>query len=573
MPTTAVVYPTSSSNWTNTNNANASDGSFATDVTSRVYNAVDLTYEMVPTNNLVCGSFTGIAAGVGAGDVINGISVSIQVKQAGGGGINGTLWLARAGSIVGSPQSVSLISGVVSTYNLGGVSDTFGGSWSGANIGQLQVVFYAKYSTGTGTATVSVDSISAQATYTAATPSAFTFTDVTNAALGGFYNSNIITIAGLGGPTVAVSTNSAFALYSKNGGPLTSSAGTAKDGDTFLMQIQASNVPATAVHAILTVGGTSDSFDVTTVAADTTPDAFSWVAQTGVNLSTQYTASNVVTVSGVNAACSLSISGGSGQYSKNGGAWTSAAGSVVNGDTLQVRCTSSGSYSTLVTCTVTISATPGTFPVTTRAAVTRPNAFTFTDVTGIALSTLTTSNTITVSGIEAAANVSFVTSGGTVHEYSKNAGAWTAVGATTVNNSDTLAVRMISPAGAGAGNNTVTIGGVSDTYTVTTSVDTTPNAFTFTDITSLGGVLCTSNTITLAGMTAAVPVAATVTGGLMKVNAGGYVASANVQNGDTITLQATASLVPGGKVNVVCTVETISDTYTITTRPISAPDF
>ena len=50
--------------------------------------------------------------------------------------------------------------------------------------------------------------------------------------------------------------------------------------------------------------------------------------------------SNAVTVSGINAAAAISITGG--EYSIGGGAYTSSAGTVSNGQALTVRLTSSG---------------------------------------------------------------------------------------------------------------------------------------------------------------------------------------------------------------------------------------
>lgn len=106
----------------------------------------------------------------------------------------------------------------------------------------------------------------------------------------------------------------------------------------------------------------------------------------------------------------------------------------------------------------------------TCSADSTPDAFAFTDVTGVTASTVSTSNTITITGINTSVTVSFSTSGGSDHEYSKNGGAWTAVGNTTAVNNDTFAVRLTSNATAlGTAAITLTAGGVSDTYTVTTA--------------------------------------------------------------------------------------------------------
>jgi len=95
-----------------------------------------------------------------------------------------------------------------------------------------------------------------------------------------------------------------------------------------------------------------------------------------------------------------------------------------------------------------------------------PNPFTFTDQTGVALSTVITSNPITVSGISVAVHISIT--GGT---YAINSGAYTSAGG-TVNKGDTVTVRQTSSASYSTTTDaTLTIGGVSDTFSVTTVVN------------------------------------------------------------------------------------------------------
>lgn len=110
------------------------------------------------------------------------------------------------------------------------------------------------------------------------------------------------------------------------------------------------------------------TFYVTRSAAapDTTPNAFDLGGPvTGVGASVSVF-SNTITVSGINAATSISVSGtGSPAYSKNGGAFTSSSGTVVNGDTVQVRVTSSTPSTTSVTATLNIGGVTDTFTATT----------------------------------------------------------------------------------------------------------------------------------------------------------------------------------------------------------------
>ncbi len=92
-----------------------------------------------------------------------------------------------------------------------------------------------------------------------------------------------------------------------------------------------------------------------------------------------------------------------------------------------------------------------------------PNPFSFSAQTGVAVSTSTTSNTVTISGIDIPANIS-ITGG----EYSIGGAAFTGANG-TVNNGQTVSVRVVSSANAGSTTQaTVTIGGVNATFSVST---------------------------------------------------------------------------------------------------------
>jgi hypothetical protein len=115
-------------------------------------------------------------------------------------------------------------------------------------------------------------------------------------------------------------------------------------------------------------GGTTYGSDLTfkTTASDTKPDQFTFTPKTGVALNTPVT-SNMITVSGINTASPITITTG-GTYSINSGAYTSAAGTINNGNTVTVKQTSSGSYSSKTNATLTIGGVSGTFSVTTQSA-------------------------------------------------------------------------------------------------------------------------------------------------------------------------------------------------------------
>src|SRR3546814_1054371 len=98
---------------------------------------------------------------------------------------------------------------------------------------------------------------------------------------------------------------------------------------------------STAASVQLTIGGVTGDFMVTTIAADTTPDAFAFSAVHGVMPGSLQT-SNTVTISGLNTESPIAVSGGS--YRVNNGAFTTVSGSVNSGDTGTVRQSASASF-------------------------------------------------------------------------------------------------------------------------------------------------------------------------------------------------------------------------------------
>lgn len=195
-------------------------------------------------------------------------------------------------------------------------------------------------------------------------------------------------------------------------------------------------------------------------AGSVTPNQFTFTDQTNVALSTAFS-SNTITVSGITAATAISITGGT--YSVNGGAYTDIAGTVNNGNTVTVKVTSSANYSTTTHATLTIGGISDTFSVTTAAGDSTPDQFTFKDMSKVALSTEYTSDSITISGIVVPAPISIT--GGL---YSINGGTYTSAAGTVVNG-DNVTVKQTSSANYSTTTDAeLTIGGVSDTFSVTT---------------------------------------------------------------------------------------------------------
>lgn len=204
-----------------------------------------------------------------------------------------------------------------------------------------------------------------------------------------------------------------------------------------------------------------------------TQHSFSFVDQTDVQLSTLVTSDTIV-ISGLSAAMSISIAGG--EYSLNAGGFTNIDGTVTDGDSIQLRSLSSASYNTTVDAVLTIGTVSDTFSVTTRfdatSPDTTPDSFSFIDQSGVAPGNVVTSDSITISGLTAAATITI--SGG---EYRIDGGNWVTT-AGFISNNSSLQIRTTASMTAGQSVNvTVTVGGISDTFSVTTvPSSTTTNA-------------------------------------------------------------------------------------------------
>jgi hypothetical protein len=216
------------------------------------------------------------------------------------------------------------------------------------------------------------------------------------------------------------------------------------------------------VSATLTIGGVSATFTVTTGTKDTAPDSFTFTDVTGAALNVAVE-SNSITVSGITAAAPISVVGGS--YKIDSGSYRTTAGTVTNGSSVTVKVTASAAFGTKKTATLNIGGVTGAFNVTTVAKDTTPDSVSFTPKTGVTPNTLITSETTTVTGINAPAPITV--SGG---KYSVNGGAWTTLAGTIANNG-TLRLQVLSSTSYDAAATvTVTVGGVSATFTATTLV-------------------------------------------------------------------------------------------------------
>lgn len=97
-------------------------------------------------------------------------------------------------------------------------------------------------------------------------PTAFTFTDETDADIETVYTSDPIIVAGLHSERGGASISIIGGTYAKNGGSYVSTPGTVVNGDIITVRVTSSADPETAVNAVLNIGGVSDTYTVTTAA-------------------------------------------------------------------------------------------------------------------------------------------------------------------------------------------------------------------------------------------------------------------------------------------------------------------
>lgn len=215
-------------------------------------------------------------------------------------------------------------------------------------------------------------------------------------------------------------------------------------------------------------------------ADDTTPDAFSFALKDKQAPNVDVI-SGTVTVAGITVQANISI-GSVGSYRINDGSWVTVAGKVKNGDKVQVKHKSSTQFNTEVQSVLTIGGVSGTFKSKTDVKKIVPAQFDFgATKQDVALDSIMTSGTITVTGINTPATIK-ITGG----SYKVNSGAWkTADG--TVNNNDKVIVAHRSSASYNTEvKTTLMIGGdgtfkSDDFISKTQKEDVVPAAFSFAD--------------------------------------------------------------------------------------------
>ncbi len=219
------------------------------------------------------------------------------------------------------------------------------------------------------------------------TPDTFTFTALLDVTPGVFATSDAITITGINAPTTIEIIGGEYAI---GDGLFTDVEGQITDGQSVRVRVLAATTGLTKTTATLFIGGIDSDFEVTTQ-VDTTPDAFTFDAQIDVAFGA-LVESNTVTISGLDEAAVISITGG--EYSIDGAGFTPEDSVIEAGQSVRLRLTAANTFGTTNTATLVVGDTSVDFTVTTIRDTLAPSAkvlFPFPV-------SMTTSTTLTVRG-------------------------------------------------------------------------------------------------------------------------------------------------------------------------------
>lgn len=396
---------------------------------------------------------------------------------------------------------------------------------------------------------------------TGTAPDAFVLGGPVSAASGIWALSNTITVSGVNS---AVPVSITGGLYRINSGAWQSAASSVSSSQTVQVQVQAPASGGASQTATLDIGGVSGTFTVTSI-VDTTPDAFTLGGPASVTPGA-WAESGAMTVHGINAPTPVSITGG--EYRINGGAWQSGAGSVLAGQTLQIRIQAPAAGAPDRTAALSVGGVSSVFVVKSIVDAT-PDAFNLGAPISVAPGAWALSNTVTVTGIDVPTPIS-ITGG----EYRINGGAWQSAVA-SVSAGQSVQVRALAPGvGGTSATATLSIGGVTGTFQATATATgpvTTPNPF------NLGGPVYTerlfweeSNIVTISGINVAVPVS--VVGGQYRINSGAWQTSnGSIKAGQTIQIRVRAGLNTSDSRAGTLTVGGLARTFTVHVEEYTGP--
>ena len=356
--------------------------------------------------------------------------------------------------------------------------------------------------------------------------------------------------------------------WTQTGGPTVSLSGATTATASFIApSVSSTSLLSFALQVSDDEGASGTASTSVTVRppVDTTPLPFSFAAKTEVALGAVVISDSIV-VLGINAPAAITVSGG--EYSINNGAFSSLVGAVVNdGDSVRLRQTASNLPATTTTATLSIDSVSADFKVTTAASTvdTTPDAFRFVDLVDQASSATVRSERVKITGIAGPAAISI--SGNPNVMYRINNGPLTREPGLISRNNSILLQTVSGPNAGDVVSATITVGGVSDEWTVTTGLDQTPDSFKFPPRSNAQrGAFVASKEITISGLNGPAPIS--IDGGARSysINNRPFTGPSTVVNGDRVQMLVTASSAAGGSVTATLTVGSFSAAWTVNSR-------
>lgn len=237
---------------------------------------------------------------------------------------------------------------------------------------------------------------------------------------------------------------------SLDGGSTWVTSGVIANNSNFRVRLTTAAASNTTRTASVTVGsGAAVQWQVTTVANDDTPDAFTITSLTGQELNTMVM-QGPITVTGIGpGAVPISVSGEGNPIINinNDFAWVTS-GTITNNSTFRIQMTTAGTLNTTRTASVTIgNGPPVEWQVTTVTNDNTPDAFTIPALTGQAQNTLVSSSSVTITGIGPSAVPISVSGSGSPQISLDGGGTWVTSG--NISNNGSMRVRLTTANTAG----------------------------------------------------------------------------------------------------------------------------
>lgn len=308
-------------------------------------------------------------------------------------------------------------------------------------------------------------------------------------------------------------------------------------------------------------GPLSSSVTVKVLPPDNEADPFTFDSVSNAELSQSYD-SNIVTISGL-VECQEAFASNGAEMSVNGGAFSTATQTVCDGDTVQLRMTSSPNNATKKTTTLTIGVSTGNWNITTKSLGNNvPNDFSFIDVVDAPILSYIESNVVTITGITGDTTVSAPSN--TDFECRVNGGTWTNL-PQTMTNGQTIQLRVFTSDSLGELKSTqITVGdGAARTWNVTNVAvaDDSPDFFDFLDkINQQPSTLVDSEYVTITGINVPTniecdnPNADIIVYDPVSGNTTLYGPATTIVNNQQVKIRLTSSPDPGGEVNTNVTI-------------------